>query len=171
MFRSKDENFNRVKAFHYLMDGVTQEFPKAYDSQTAGFRAGFKLEELVEFLHAASDSQEEFEAGLSHLHAELDKAALKVAGKREVQVSMQDQVDALLDLLYFTYGSFVLMGVDPEPIFDLVHEANMGKRFPDGQAHFDPITHKILKPDGWEKRYAPEGRIREELDRQQKRLD
>lgn len=27
MFQSKDDNFNRVKDFHFLMDGETQELP------------------------------------------------------------------------------------------------------------------------------------------------
>ncbi len=75
-------------------------------------------------------------------------------------------MDALADLLYFTYGSFVLMGVDPQPIFETVHEANMGKIFPDGKAHFDPVTHKVQKPDDWEERYAPESAIKKELDKQ-----
>ncbi len=52
MFQSKDDNFNRVKDFHFLMDGETQELPSVYDGQTALHRAGFKVEELVEFLHA-----------------------------------------------------------------------------------------------------------------------
>ncbi len=38
------------------------------------------------------------------------------------------------------------MGVDPYELFNTVHKANMGKIFPDGKAHFDPVTHKILKP-------------------------
>ena len=36
----------------------------------------------------------------------------------------------------------------------------MGKIFPDGKAHFDPVTHKILKPDNWEEKYAPEPAIK-----------
>ena len=72
---------------------------------------------------------------------------------------MVGQVDALIDTLYLTYGSFVLMGVDPEEVFEIVHRANMGKIFPDGKAHFDPVTHKILKPDDWEEKYAPEPAI------------
>lgn len=171
MFQSRDRNFNKVKDFHALMDGKTQEFPQAYDGQTALYRSGFKLEEIVEFLHASSEDEEIFLTNIQHLHQELDRAAEKVSGKRSIGISMQDQADALLDMLYFTYGSFVLMGVDPAPIFDLVHEANMGKRFPDGQAHFDPVTHKILKPADWEERFAPERNIQEELERQMKRLD
>ncbi|MFZ2715035.1 MAG: HAD family hydrolase [Streptococcus suis] len=123
MFKSKDQHFNRVKEFHHLMDGQTQEFPKEYDSETAVFRAGFKIEEIVEFVHASSQNESGFREGIERLHSELDKAAAKVEGKKEAKVSLHDQVDALLDLLYFTYGSFVLMGVDPEPIFQLVHEA------------------------------------------------
>ncbi|MBV1944655.1 HAD family hydrolase [Streptococcus parasuis] len=171
MFKSKDQHFNRVKEFHHLMDGQTQEFPKEYDSETAVFRAGFKIEEIVEFVHASSQNESGFREGIERLHSELDKAAAKVEGKKEAKVSLHDQVDALLDLLYFTYGSFVLMGVDPEPIFQLVHEANMGKRFPDGRAHFDPVTHKILKPNDWEERFAPERKIEVELKRQMKGLD
>ncbi len=45
-------------------------------------------------------------------------------------------MDALIDTLYFTF-SFVLMGVDPERIFDIVHEANMGKVFRWKSLYFD----------------------------------
>ena len=124
------------------------------------------MEELVEFLKAASRSEAEFDQSISRMHQALDKAATKVRSKREAEVSLVGQVDALIDTLYFTYGSFVLMGVDPERIFDIVHQANMGKIFPDGKAHFDPVTHKILKPDDWEEKYAPEPAIKRELERQ-----
>ena len=40
------------------------------------------------------------------------------------------------------------------------------ENLPDGQAHFDPTTHKILKPDDWEEKFAPEPAIKRELDRQ-----
>ena len=78
---------------------------------------------------------------------------------------MVGQVDALTDLLYLTYGSFVLWVWILKPFFDTVHEANM-VNFPDGKAHFDPVTHKILKPSDWEERFAPEPHIKRELDRQ-----
>ena len=47
----------------------------------------------------------------------------------------------------------------------------MGKIFPDGKAHFDPVTHKILKPDDWEEKYAPEPAIKKELQRQLKAMN
>lgn len=166
-FSSRDENFNKVKSFHLLMDGETIETPRLYDSKEAGFRSDFKVEEIVEFLYAASQgNQEVFDQSIRNLHLAIDKARDKVISKDHPETPLVGEVDALTDLLYLTYGSFVLMGVDPKPLFDTVHEANMGKIFPDGKAHFDPVTHKILKPDDWEEHFAPEPSIRRELDGQ-----
>ena len=166
VFVSRDYHFNKVKAFHHMMDERTQEEPKAWDLEGATHRADFKIEELVEFIRAASPSEEDFEQAVGQLHQALDQAAEKVAKKTPAKQDLVGQVDALIDTLYFTYGSFVLMGVDPERIFDIVHQANMGKMFPDGKAHFDPVTHKILKPDDWEEKYAPEPAIKKEIERQ-----
>lgn len=166
-FSSRDENFNKVKSFHLLMDGETIETPRLYDSKEAGFRSDFKVEEIVEFLYAASQgNQEVFDQSIRNLQLAIDKARDKVISKDHPETPLVGEVDALTDLLYLTYGSFVLMGVDPKPLFDTVHEANMGKIFPDGKAHFDPVTHKILKPDDWEEHFAPEPSIRRELDSQ-----
>ncbi|HFZ7114050.1 TPA: HAD-IIB family hydrolase [Streptococcus agalactiae] len=166
-FSSRDENFNKVKSFHLLMDGETIETPRLYDSKEAGFRSDFKVEEIVEFLYAASQgNQKVFDQSIRNLHLAIDKARDKVISKDHPETPLVGEVDALTDLLYLTYGSFVLMGVDPKPLFDTVHEANMGKIFPDGKAHFDPVTHKILKPDDWEEHFAPEPSIRRELDSQ-----
>lgn len=166
-FTSRDDSFNKVKDFHRLMDGETVETPKVYSLEEAGHRADFKVEEIVEFLYASSQGDKaDFTQSLINLHQAIDKASQKVQSKEHAETPLVGQVDALMDLLYFTYGSFVLMGVDPKPIFEIVHEANMGKIFPDGQAHFDPITHKILKPDDWEEKFAPEQDIKKEVDRQ-----
>ncbi len=166
-FKSRDENFNKVKDFHRVMDGDTIETPKSYNLQEASFRSDFKVEEIVEFLYAASKSDKnQFTQAILDLHSAVDKAAMKVQSKEHNESPLVGQVDALTDLLYFTYGSFVLMGVDPQPIFETVHEANMGKIFPDGKAHYDPVTHKILKPEHWQEQYAPEKAIKKELDKQ-----
>lgn len=165
-FLSDDENFNKVRDFHRLMDGHVINTPRTYDIEEASHRADFKVEEIVEYLHAASQSPEEFQQAVADLHAALDKAVTKVTAKDQLESPLIGQVDALVDLLYLTYGSFVLMGVDPSQIFEAVHTANMGKIFPDGKAHFDPVTHKVLKPDDWQERFAPEPAIKREIDRQ-----
>ncbi len=167
IFESDDQAFNKVKAFHRLMDGSSQETPRIFDVTEAGHRSDFKVEEIVEFLYAAAQGdQDAFARAIFDLHEAVDKATAKVLSKEQTASPLVGEVDALVDLLYLTYGSFVLMGVDPKIPFDCVHEANMGKIFPDGKAHFDPVTHKILKPDDWEKRFAPEAALKKEIDRQ-----
>ena len=166
VFVSRDYHFNKVKAFHHLMDERTQEEPKAWDVKGATHRAAFKVEELVEFVRASSHSEEEFQQAIRDLHQALDISADKVSQKISAESTLVGQVDALIDTLYFTYGSFVLMGVDPERIFEIVHQAIMAKIFPDGMAQFDPVTHKILKPEDWEEKHAPEPAIKKELERQ-----
>lgn len=166
MFLSKDLQFNKVKEFHAAMDGETVERPQEYSAERAVHRADFKLEEIVEFLQATVDNDTDFEHLIEKMHENLDKAAKKAKQKKYPKNQLVGQVDALVDLLYLTYGSFVLMGVDPEPIFQIVHRANMGKIFPDGKAHYHPVTHKILKPADWEEKYAPESAILKEVESQ-----
>lgn len=166
-FKSRDDNFNKAKDFHLLMDGSVIHTPRLYTIEEGGHRANFKVEEIVEFLYAASQGDHhDFAQAILNLHTAVDQAAQKVQRKPHPESPLVGEVDALTDLLYFAYGSFVLMGVDPKPFFDIVHEANMGKIFPDGKAHYDPETHKILKPDHWEETFAPEPAIKKELDKQ-----
>lgn len=58
--------------------------------------------------------------------------------------TMCDIVDALVDLLYFTIGTFVAMGIDASRMFEIVHKANMAK---DTESECKP--GKAGKPDGW----------------------
>jgi len=81
--------------------------------------------------------------------------------------TIEDQADALTDLLYFTLGTFTLMGINPEPIFNIVARANLGKILPDGTVLRD-VQGKIVKPDGWHEKHAPEREIKEEIERQRK---
>lgn len=50
----------------------------------------------------------------------------------------------LVDLIYVTVGTFVELGIDPQPVWAAVHAANMQKEpSPDGG--------KAVKPAGWQK--------------------
>lgn len=158
--------FESAQAFHLKMDGSLPGHPTELSPDQSLFRMVFKLEEMVEYLHASFDSEEDFQAGLEELRASLHLAEQKVMKKGPAKRDWVGQIDALVDLLYFTYGTFALMGLDPAPFFQIVHEANMGKFFPDGKVHYDPKTHKILKPANWEKDFAPEGRLKMALEAQ-----
>lgn len=159
--------FEMTEEFHRTFDARQPEVPTAFSTEDALHRAGFKAEELVEFLYAASDNHPQtFATLVDGLHQAVDQAKAKVLKKDKQVEPLVDQVDALIDVLYFTYGSFSLLGVDPEPIMEIVHQANMGKLFPDGQPHYDPVTNKVLKPEHWEADYAPEAKIKAEINRQ-----
>lgn len=75
--------------------------------------------------------------------------------------NLADQADALGDLIYFAIGTYTLMGLKPENIFNEIHAANM-RKVVDGKVLRNK-QGKIVKPDGW---YGPEAEIRKEIERQ-----
>ncbi|WP_222128604.1 HAD family hydrolase [Paenibacillus xylanexedens] len=74
-----------------------------------------------------------------------------------------DQADAMIDLIYLALGTLVEIGVKPAVLFDIVHEANMSKVWPDGTVHYDPITNKVVKPPTF---IRPEPLLQAEIERQ-----
>ena len=64
--------------------------------------------------------------------------------------------------MLFDPGTFVEMGVDPSPLFDAVHQANMDKLW-DGEPKYNPTNGKTLKPPGW---VGPEERLKALIDAQ-----
>src|SRR5690606_38095132 len=58
--------------------------------------------------------------------------------------SIARMASELCDILYVTYGFAVSLGVDLEPVFDIIHEANMEKL----EGPIDE-TGKQRKPEGW----------------------
>jgi predicted HAD superfamily Cof-like phosphohydrolase len=76
------------------------------------------------------------------------KLPAKVDTSNEVAV-VANQADALVDLMYFCYNAASKAGIDLDAAFTIVHEANMRKRFPDGQFHRD-ANGKVQKPPGWQ---------------------
>jgi hypothetical protein len=62
---------------------------------------------------------------------------------------MAEQYDSFVDAWYYMLNSAVKKGVDLDSIFNLVHGANMAKRFPDGKFHRRQEDGKVIKPEGW----------------------
>ena len=74
--------------------------------------------------------------------------------------NIYEQTDAMIDLIYFALGTLVEMGVRPEQLFRIVHEANMSKLFPDGTPHYNE-DGKTIKPPTW---VDPEQKIIDEVE-------
>jgi predicted HAD superfamily Cof-like phosphohydrolase len=73
-----------------------------------------------------------------------------------------DQADAYIDMIYFAVGGLVELGLDPGPLWDIVHNANMAKLGADGKPLYHP-DGKVRKPEGW---VAPEPLLHLEVQRQ-----
>lgn len=84
--------------------------------------------------------------------------------------TLEDQVDAALDKLFFALGDLVELGVEPHHLLEIVQNANMGKlHMIDGK--LTPVYKedgKVKKPDDWNERFAPEAKLKAEIERQLK---
>lgn len=72
-----------------------------------------------------------------------------------------DQADALVDAIYYICDCAVRHGMNLDPLFDIVHGANM-KKVVNGKV-IRRADGKILKPEGWE---PPEPKLEAEIQRQ-----
>ena len=108
--------FEMTEEFHRTFDPTIPAEPTAFSRKKTVDRASFKIEEVVEFVYSISDNNPDtFEAAVDSLHEAIDKAKDRILTQnRQVTDPLVEQIDALSDLLYFTYGSFSLLGVNPD---------------------------------------------------------
>ncbi len=99
-------------------------------------------------------SKERKEARLKWMREELTE--FEVAG------TIEDEIDAMGDEIYFCLGTAVEMGIDIQSIFDIIQHANMSKVWPDGLVHKNEHG-KTIKPPNWE---DPQPKIKAEIERQ-----
>lgn len=85
--------------------------------------------------------------------------------------TIADQCDALLDAIVFAVGGLVELGVMPQKLLDAVIESQFSKVHYDEEGNpyvkKDAIG-KVIKPENWERDFAPEPRMREEIHAQAK---
>ena len=160
------KSYEGVKAFHQAFGHPVGEKPIAIPVDIAVKRAVWTAEELIEFLHASvAGNIEQFFNVLETFREGIDAAVekqLKVGEIPEEHVLIA-QADALTDISYFNYGSFVIAGVNPQPLFDIVQAANIAKLGADGKPIIRESDGKIMKPEGWE---PPEQKLEAEIKRQ-----
>jgi predicted HAD superfamily Cof-like phosphohydrolase len=155
-----------VLHFHQAFGHTISEKPMPISKPVALKRAIWTAEELIEFLHASVGGDEtQFKALLGSFMSGIDTAVKKQidAGPIEKEDILTAQMDALTDISYFNYGSFVSAGVDPQPLFDIVQSANMAKLGADGKPIIRESDGKIMKPEGWE---SPEPKLEKEIQNQ-----
>ncbi|PIH59023.1 HAD family hydrolase [Paenibacillus sp. LK1] len=156
-------NFEKVREFQKAFNCPAPEEPTALDDKLVTNRANFIMEEVVELLYASSNGNKlKFNEFVHNLIKSIYDTYDKQLTKPFPEDRLIGQIDALIDIKYFAEGGLVEASVIPDKIFDIVHNANMQKIFPDGKPHYNEVG-KVIKPDRWE---APEPKIEEEIKRQ-----
>ena len=162
---------NMVEEFHVKFGHPHNESPKALEIGRITDRTTWTVEEFVaELLHASSTNKEEYINAYQKVLAGLDKAFNEQLEKEFIQDEQERivaQADALTDGLYFGFGSAVELGVDIEPVFEIVQGANMSKLFTDPETGEKFAKYredgKVLKSPDF---YKPEEFIKAEVKKQ-----
>ncbi|WP_413986343.1 hypothetical protein [Paenibacillus polymyxa] len=157
-----NSDFFKVREFQKAFNCPAPDVPTILSDKLAINRASFILEEVIELLYATAGNKERFDKFFAELVLNAEKTYDKQLTKPFPEDRLIGQIDALIDIKYFAEGGLVEASVVPDRIFDLVHQANMSKIFPDGEPHYNEVG-KVIKPEGWE---APEPKIEEEVKRQ-----
>lgn len=156
---------NLVKGFQVAFGQPAPEQPTELTVERVTNRGIWTAEEIVEMIQVSSKDVKEFLTHYNLLLDGLDKAKDKSLNMPfNESETMVNQVDAVIDQLYFVYGTIVELGIDPVPFFEIVSNANMGKLH-DGKVVKNELG-KVVKPENWERDFAPEPRLREELKKQ-----
>ncbi|MDR1914223.1 MAG: hypothetical protein LBQ68_07075 [Clostridiales bacterium] len=114
------------------------------------------------------DFHERFNHFISETPRQLTEERVKARGKwmqEELNEfcearNIYEQTDAMVDLIYFALGTMVEMGVKPDEVFEVVHNANMSKLWEDGKPHYNE-DGKTIKPQNW---IDPEPLLRRVID-------
>lgn len=157
--------YEKVKEFHESFNISMPISPTTLDKEALLNRMDFITEEVIEAIHAVSDNKTEFELLYWRLLERMENSFEKQYEKPIPEDKLTSLADAFTDISYFNNGNFTLINVDPDPLFDIVHNANMGKLFSDGKPRYTEVG-KIIKPDDWKEKYAPEPLLEAEIQRQ-----
>ncbi len=98
LFLSKDDHFNKVKTFHGVMDGETQEKPVVWQPQDALYRTMFKQR----VGRICPSSWHKWKNLISSIAARKPWIRLQIRFRQASLRSLLGQVDALINALYLT---------------------------------------------------------------------
>ncbi|MEA3391385.1 MAG: hypothetical protein U9Q91_00240 [Candidatus Marinimicrobia bacterium] len=122
--------FKTVEEFNKEIIGIDRDRPQQLEAKEFEWLIGAFEEEIIELNDARAEG------------------------------NIVDQIDAIMDLIYFACGGITRMGVKHEMatnIFNIIHEANMQKARGKKEGRAVDFELDASKPEGWQ---APEERIR-----------
>jgi predicted HAD superfamily Cof-like phosphohydrolase len=104
-------------------------------------------EELQELLLTVTHEDEDVKNLLVNIVTDSNSPTYNNLGKSDLEL-MAEQVDAFVDIDYYNCNAAAKVGFNVDDVFDLVHQANMNKKFEDGTFHKNS-EGKVIKPPGW----------------------
>jgi predicted HAD superfamily Cof-like phosphohydrolase len=168
-FASKGLDYakSQTDEFHKAFGHKTSDKPTLLTPSEVSTRVSFIAEELVELLAAVSHSEEDLYARVTELIRQISEAESKEIKAFNPNKTELEQIvaiaDGLTDINYFNQGTFSMCGIEPQPLMNIVHFANMSKLGPDNKPIYRESDGKIMKPEGW---VAPEPMLEKEIIRQ-----
>ncbi len=76
-------------------------------------------------------------------------------------INIYEQADAITDLLYYVLGAYAEIGINPDPLFEIIHSANM-RKLDNPENTVKDKDGKVLKPHNWK---HPDAEIRRYIDK------
>lgn len=108
-----------------------------------------ELVELVQTLTPTTADAVEFVKGCAGADTNLVYKAPKPDDPDYKAKMCAEQYDAFVDAWYYMLNAAAKKGCNLSKLFDVVHAANMAKRWPDGTFHRRPEDGKVIKPPEW----------------------
>lgn len=148
--------FDGVKEFN-VAAGVIQQFGQPFDPKLVAFYTGMQCEELAEKLVAVFDKNalvtvEGVKVPVSTIILSMEALGQEMKDnlhtERFVSANRQELLDADVDIQVVSEGSILAAGANGFGARAEVNRSNLAK-IVDGKVIRDPVSGKILKPEGW----------------------
>jgi predicted HAD superfamily Cof-like phosphohydrolase len=121
--------------------------PRRFSRQEVLFICRMISEEVLELLTTVLDPNEDVKELLLKVVKDCSLPVPFDTTSND-NVVIAAQVDAFVDINYYCENAAAKAGMNVEDVFNVVHEANMNKRFPDCTFHRNDIG-KVIKPPDW----------------------
>lgn len=141
-----------VKEFTEESKGIkVPEKPIPMSKESVRFLAKMMMSEVVEMLETYHNK--ETAKCIAHvlINEDFDEKKDRTPDtlpKSDVQI-IEEQMDAMVDCYYYALDSAAKHGMNLEPVFTEVHNANMKKRDPKTGKFIRREDGKVVKPEGW----------------------
>lgn len=137
-----------VKIFTEESKGVElPNHPRKMTRDEVSFLVKMVIEELQELLLTVTNEKENVKELLTDIVCKSNSPTYTSEGKSDLEL-MAEQVDAFVDIDYYNCNAAAKVGFNVDDVFDLVHQANMSKKFGDGTFHKNQ-EGKVIKPSNW----------------------